>query len=131
MLNFQVSYKPHSQIMELVNNQSPVNTANHLAPPFDDMLLIALRMTFGGSPCPSLWGIISETLADISNSILQNKYWDYTNLHDPISDTLDSPPSLPDTIPFHHAHKLAVTLPNNDQGQVNIFIGDTIGITPD
>jgi hypothetical protein len=37
---------------------------------FDDMLLMALCMTFGGSPCPALWGIISETLVDLSNAII-------------------------------------------------------------
>jgi hypothetical protein len=42
-------------------------------------------MTFGGAPCPSLWGYISETMADISNVLIKNKYWDPNIVFDPIS----------------------------------------------
>jgi hypothetical protein len=44
---------------------------------FEDYLLIALRMTFGGSPNPALWGVISETTTDICNVLLGNQYWDH------------------------------------------------------
>jgi len=37
---------------------------------FEDFLLIALWMTFGGSPNPELWGVILETTTDICNSLL-------------------------------------------------------------
>ena len=47
---------------------------------FEDFLLIALRMTFGGSPNPALWGVISETTTNICNSLLLNNYWDYALL---------------------------------------------------
>jgi hypothetical protein len=107
------------------------DTATESLTVFDNMLLMAMRMTFGGSPCPSLWGIISETLADISNIIIQSKHWDHQILHDQISDELDSPLSLPDSVPFHPAKELAVSIPLNDLGKVDIYIDDSIGITPD
>jgi hypothetical protein len=36
---------------------------------FDGLVLVALRLTFGGAPCPNLWGVISETIADVANTI--------------------------------------------------------------
>jgi hypothetical protein len=52
------------------------------------LLLVALRLTFGGSPGPNIWGVISETMTDLANTILQNEYWDQTSLYDPISDSI-------------------------------------------
>jgi hypothetical protein len=105
-------------------------TSNESLTIFDNMLLIALRMTFGGSACPSLWGIISETLADLSNALVHNTHWNHNELYDTISDDLDHPLSLPDSLPFHPAKELSVTLPKNDLGQVDIYIDDIIGLTP-
>jgi hypothetical protein len=42
-----------------------------------DTLLMALRMTFGGSPCPSMVGYTSETITDICNTLIQCSSWDY------------------------------------------------------
>jgi hypothetical protein len=98
---------------------------------FEDFLLIALQMTFGGSTNPALWGVISETTTDICNSLLSNNYWDHTSTFDTISDTLGSPMSLSDDIPFHQAKELAVSLLVNDLAKVDIFIDDTIGAAPD
>ncbi len=82
-------------------------------------------MTFGGSPCPALWGFIPDTLADICNTLLHCKNWDYTSLYDPISDLISSPKSLLEHIPFHQSKDLSVTLPINDIGKVDIYIDDT------
>lgn len=40
-------------------------TASECLTIYNKLLLMALRMTFGGSPCPALWGFISDTLADL------------------------------------------------------------------
>jgi hypothetical protein len=97
----------------------------------DGLLLMALRMTFGGSPCPALWGIISETLENLTNTIIQNKDWDHTVLYDEKSDSLAPPLSLPDSIPFHPAKQLALLPSMNDKGQVDIYIHNSISIIPD
>ena len=34
------------------------------------VLLASLRLTFGGKPCPSEWGCISDTVADLATNIL-------------------------------------------------------------
>jgi hypothetical protein len=46
-------------------------------------------------------------------------------------DDLETPLCLPDSIPFHPAKEIAVSLPPNDLGKVDIYIDDSIGITPD
>jgi hypothetical protein len=40
------------------------------------MLLIALRMTFGGAPNPSQWSAISEVIADLANDLVRRSDWD-------------------------------------------------------
>ena len=46
-------------------------------------ILLALRLTFGGKPCPSEWGSISETAADIVNDLLDCESWNPTKVHSP------------------------------------------------
>jgi len=97
---------------------------------FDDFLFVALCMTFGGAPNLSLWGVISETTTDVGKTLLQNEHWCHTVLFDPISNSLESPLSLPDSVPFKSARELSVQLPANDSGRIDIFIDDSIGIAP-
>ena len=40
------------------------------------MLLVALRMTFGGAPNPSQWSDISEVIADLANDLVRRDDWD-------------------------------------------------------
>lgn len=95
------------------------------------LLLVALCMTFGGAPCPSLWGVISETITDMANSILHNPFWDHNKLFDKSSDSIDPPEPLPDNIPFHPAKDLVVHLPDNLGGYVDVYTDDNIGVAPD
>jgi len=88
-------------------------------------------MTFGGAPCPSLWGVISETITDMANSILHNPFWDRNKRFDKSSDSIDPPEPLPDNIPFHPAKDLVVHLPDNLGGYVDVYIDDNIGVAPD
>jgi hypothetical protein len=106
-------------------------TASECLTIYKDTLLMALRMTFGGSPCPALWGYISDTLADICNTLIQCNDWDHNTLFDHISSSIKTPSPLPDETPFHQAKPLIVEIPKNDKGKVDIYIDDTIAITPD
>jgi hypothetical protein len=98
---------------------------------FDDFLIMALHMTFGGSPNPALWSVISETTTDIGNTLLLNDEWDHQTTFDKISDQIEKPLSLPDSMDFHQSRDLAVQLPKNDCGKIDIFIDDSIGVAPD
>jgi hypothetical protein len=98
---------------------------------YDNLLLMALRMTFGGAPCPALWGCISETMTDVCNVLIHNHHWKHEEFFDTISDSLLPPLSLPESVKFEQALPMAVKLPINDLGKVDIYIDDTISITPD
>jgi len=108
-----------------------VSTAQESITSFKDLIFIALRMTFGGAPCPSMWGYISDTLADISNSLIGNLYWDHGKLFDLLSNTIEDPLSLPASIPFHLAKELSINIPVNNLAKVDIYIDDSIGVAPD
>lgn len=106
-------------------------TAQESLTVYEGLLFMALRMTFGGAPCPSLWGYISDTLADVCNSLIQNSYWNREKLFDPLSKLLAPPQSLHESLPFQKALPMSVKVPVNDLGKVDIYIDDTIGIIPD
>jgi hypothetical protein len=89
-----------------------------------------LKKTFGRLPCPLLWGIISDILTDICNTLLECKNWNHTSLYDSISESIKPPNHLPDNIPFHKAKEFSIEIPTNDTGKVDIYINDTIAITP-
>jgi hypothetical protein len=107
------------------------HTAYECLTTYDNLLFMALRLTFGGAPCPAIWGYISETIADLANTLIQNQHWDHHHLFDPLSEQVDHPISLPDTIPFHAAKPTSVFIPPNPLGKIDIYIDDTIGIAPD
>jgi hypothetical protein len=85
-------------------------------------------MTFGGAPCPALWGVISDIMADACNSLIHNPHWDHVSIFDPLSDIVDTPSSLPSSMAFASAQELAVNVPINDIGKVDMYIDDNIGV---
>jgi hypothetical protein len=89
---------------------------------------MALCMTFGGSACPSLWGIILDTIADSCNSSIHNPHWDWKTLYDPLSFSIEDPKPLPPSIEFTLSQDFAVYIPINDIGKVDMYINDTIGV---
>ncbi len=53
------------------------STAQESLTSYGNLLFMALRMTFGGAPCPALWGYISDTLADVCNCLIHNPHWNH------------------------------------------------------
>ena len=75
------------------------------------LLLASLRLTFGGKPCPSEWGCISETVADLATDILHYEKWDPSKIHFPLQHMLPETKPLPPHIPFAPVKSLIVVLP--------------------
>jgi hypothetical protein len=71
-------------------------TAIQCATQMDNILLVPLRMTFGGAPCPSEWSCISDTGSDIATDIANTPNWDATQLVSPHQYRL---PPVPDCDP--------------------------------
>ena len=52
------------------------NTAVKSCTCIDGLLLIAPRLTFGGSANPSLWSNVSEVITDLANDLVRRTDWD-------------------------------------------------------
>ena len=124
----KVDYKSAFRRMHL-NADTAVKSCIQL--PDQDIVLMYLRLTFGGKPCPSEWGALSETVCDLANAILSDPDWDPEALFNPQSTELPEPASLPDDIEIAKARELVVNLPVNSTGYADVFIDDTFAVSVD
>jgi hypothetical protein len=124
----KVDYKSAFRRCHLSAEQA-VQTCTHI--PEDDLLLVSLRLTFGGAPCPSEWGIIAETICDLANVIMKDKNWDPDKLYSPSTRLVPTPKPLEDDVPFGEAKELAVDIPVDPKGFCDLFIDDKGGLTVD
>jgi hypothetical protein len=93
--------------------------------------LPSLRLTFGGSPYPNEFCLVSELCTDLANDILHCPEWDPKILKSPHAHRLSSPWLLDESIPFGQAKELDIEIPTGDWGRVDDFIDDGIVIIPD
>jgi hypothetical protein len=70
--------------------------------------LLALRATFGGSACPFIFSELSESVADLSNSLAKCTIWDPSKLRPTHAELLRTPVTLPNSLPFTAARELLV-----------------------
>jgi hypothetical protein len=97
----------------------------------DNFLYLHLRLTFGGSPCPSIWNTIAEPITDIANRLITCPDWDHKLFHDPLLELIKNAKSLPDTHLYAKAKELAINIPPNNIGKIDIYIDDNISISLD
>jgi hypothetical protein len=75
------------------------------------ILLMMLRLSFGKKPCPSEWGIISETICNLANAILHNNNWDPDKLFAPNHHLVPAQMLLDNDTPFAKGAELIVDIP--------------------
>ncbi len=93
----------------------------------DDFLILSLRLTFGGTPCPNLWNCLSEPITDIANKLILTPEWDHNTFYDSMSESIKPPAIFPnESSPFGQAKPLIIELPPNDIGKVDLYIDDNI-----
>jgi hypothetical protein len=124
----KIDFKSAYRRMHL-NVEMARQTCTHL--PQDGILLMALRLTFGGTACPSEWCSMSETICDLTNAIMGDEAWDPTKLCSPNAHLVPKIPPLPDDIPFAQALPLAVDIAVNPRGKSEVFIDDNCCIGVD
>ncbi len=98
---------------------------------FKDWDLASLRLTFGGSPCPNEFCIVSEICADIANDLMHCPDWSPEEIHSPHKSLLQPSHYLAPDIPIGQAAPLDFSIPMDDWGRTDIFIDDGITIVPD
>jgi hypothetical protein len=90
-----------------------------------------LWLSFGGKPCPFEWGVISETICDLSNAILLSKDWDPKELFAPNQHLVPEREHLDNNVLFAKGAELIVHIPVDPRGIHDIYIDDIIGLTVD
>jgi len=109
-----------------LNATTAVQTCTQL--PDRNLALMALRLTFGGSPGPYEWSVISETICDLAIAILHDDEWDLSAIDPPGLDLVPSTLLLDDSIPFGNGRQLVVDIPVDPRGTADVYIDDTIGL---
>ena len=110
--------------------QTALQTCTQL--PEEDLAILALRLTFGGSPsCPAEWCTISELATDLANAILHHPDWKPCELFSPLISEVPARAELPDDIPFGIGKELVVDVPVNDKGVSDIFVDDILTLSVD
>ena len=109
--------------------QTALQTCTQL--PEEDIAFLALRLTFGGSPCPAEWCTISELATDLANAILHHPDWVPSELCSPLINSVPARVDLPDEVPFGIGKELVVDVPVNSRGTSDIFVDDILANTVD
>ena len=100
------------------------NSAAESITVLDGIALVALRLTFGGTPCPSLWCTISELCTDLANDLLACNAWDPRELRSSYAHLIPPPCFLADDVPFASAETLQVDVPVNIHGKADCYVDD-------
>ncbi len=103
----------------------------------DDLLLVALRMTFGGAPNPSQWSDVSEVITDLANDLVRRSDWDPEEFHSPHQHLLDSDEAVDNDVgavdparAFGKADFFAVNYPTanyDDLPRFDCYLDDIFG----
>ena len=91
---------------------------------------MALRVTFGGLPAPSMWSDLSEMICDMSNQLRTCPEWDERKLRSSWTiDVIGVQKELPAAIPFARAQPTTVEVPVKAGGYCDVFIDDLLSCT--
>jgi len=99
--------------------------------PAMDLILLYLRLTFGGCPCPNEWGAFSEPICDLATAILHDDLWKPAELHSPTQNLVPPPKPMEDNVPFGIGQELIVDIDVNPRGFNDVYIDDMIPLTVD
>ena len=94
-------------------------------------LHIALRATFGGAPNPYDWSVISESVTDLANLLMNDPEWDPTTTHSPIQHQLPPNAPLDAIIPFAQALPTVVSAPIDCCAKTDVYLDDETTVSLD
>ena len=97
----------------------------------EDLKIFAPCLTFGGSPGPYEWGVLSESICDLSIAIMQDDGWDPTSLCAPNGHLVPPPLLLEDSILFSEGKDMIIDVPVDARGTVDVYIDNKIALTVD
>jgi hypothetical protein len=96
----------------------------------DPMGLVALCVTFGGSPGPSVFSELSETVTDLSNALCLDPTWTPGHPASQFDHLIACPPVPPATPAMAQARPLSVPVAVAPRGCLDVFIDDMFSVAP-
>jgi hypothetical protein len=76
----------------------------------DQIILLPLRLTFGGSACPAEWCVVSEIITDLTNRILDHEHWDTYSIFPSLAPRIPMTNIYPPDIEYTTARPILVDL---------------------
>ena len=114
-----------------VTAETAVRTAVRVRVNRIDMILISLRLVFGGASCPSEFCVISDIVTDTINDLLLCKNWDHKKIKSKFVDIIPKAKRLDEKIEFAQAKDITVNIPLEIHGKADSFIDDIITVAVD
>jgi hypothetical protein len=104
----------------------------------DGLLLMALRMRFGGSPNPAQWSDVSEVVTDLANDLVRRNDWDPQQFKSPHQALLSTDEAVdndrgeirPDDA-FAEPEFFAVDEPEDNMERFDCYLDDIFGVFMD
>ena len=104
---------------------------------FAGLLLVALRLTFGGAPNPSQWSDVSEVAVDLANDLVRRDVWDPSVWSVPQHHLLESDKAVDcdagtvrDDDTFGDAAEMSVVYPDEDaRPRFDCYLDDLFGVS--
>ena len=91
-----------------------------------DLLLVSLRLPFGGAPCPAEFCLISDVITDTVNDLLEDTSWNHNTVRSEYTAEIPEAQPLPPDIPFAKARELSVDIPVSLCGKADVYIDDVV-----
>ena len=128
ILASKIKYKSAYRRCHL-NAEAAVQTCTQL--PEGNLAIMALSLIFGGCACPYEWGVISESICDLSMALLHSDDWDPSSLRPKLGDVVPGPKFLLDDVPFAEGKYLIVNIQVDSRGTSDVYIDNTTSLCVD
>jgi hypothetical protein len=98
----------------------------------EELAFVSLRFTFGGSPNPSEFSLLSEMIADLANVVAQHRDWEPLELRSEFVSLTGSRPILtePAKLEFAPAREMLPDWDMSEYGVTEAYIDDIFTVFP-
>ena len=97
----------------------------------EDLAIVVLCLPFGGPPGPYEWGVLPDSICDLSIAIMQDAGWDPTSLCATNGHIVPPPLIMDEYIPFSEEKDLVIDVLVDTRGIADVYIDDTIALQVD
>ena len=114
-----------------LSSETAVKTSVQLEIDQLKLLLISLRLPFGGSPCPSEFCLFSDIVTDTINDLMADESWNPLEVFSNYIKYIPPPKPIHNTVPFAQAEETSIQIQEGDICKADVFIDDIITVGVD